>query len=132
MKKTSYTAVLAVALSLVLFTGLTAQKKANFPENGIKNLVMAIKSDNDGLKISGIYLSGYYKVEKTIPVLFEAFSHENSKNKILIALSLYQMGKDSCIIKLMELSKEERNFEVKRICNAVVEQYQIDAELASK
>ncbi|MFA6978760.1 MAG: HEAT repeat domain-containing protein [Ignavibacteriaceae bacterium] len=132
MKKTNYTTVLAVALSLVLFTGLTAQKKVNITEIGFKNLVMAITSDNDGLKRSGIYLAGYYKVEKTIPVLFEAFSKENSKNKILIALSLYQMGNDSCIIKLMELSKNETNYEVKRICNAVVEQSINEAELASK
>ncbi|MCK9211229.1 MAG: hypothetical protein M0P61_10375 [Ignavibacteriaceae bacterium] len=132
MKKTSYTAVLAVALSLVLFTGLTAQKKAVLAENHMQNLIMAVKSDNDGLKRSGIYWAGYYKVEKMVPLLVEEFTHESSKNKILIALSLYQMGEDSCIIKLMELSKDERNFEVKRICNAVVEQYQIDAELASK
>jgi len=132
MKKTSYTAVLAVALSLVLFTGLTAQKKAVLNESHMQNLIMAVKSDNDGLKRSGIYWAGYYKVEKMVPLLLEEFAHENSKNKILIALSLYQMGKDSCIIKLMELSKNERNFEVKRICTAVVEQYQIDAELASK
>ncbi|MDP3148659.1 MAG: HEAT repeat domain-containing protein [Ignavibacteria bacterium] len=132
MKKTSYTAVLAVVLSLVLFTGLTAQKKTVISENHMQNLITAIKSDNDGLKRSGIYWAGFYKVEKVVPLLLEEFLHENNKNKILIALSLYQMGKDSCIIKLMELSKNERNFEVKRICNAVVEQYQIDAELASK
>lgn len=131
MKKVSYKAVLTIALSLILISGLTAQKKATLTENGIQNLVMAIKSDNDGLKRSGIYFAGYYKIEKTIPVLFEAFSHENSKNKILIALSLYQMGKDSCIIRLMELSKNETNYEVKRICNAVVEQHINDAELAS-
>lgn len=132
MKKTKFTAVLAVALSLVLFTGLTAQKKAIIHQNHMQNLVMAVKSDNDGLKRSGIYWAGYYKVEEMVPLLIEEFAHENSKNKILIALSLYQMGKDSCIIQLMELSKNETNYEVKRICNAVVEQHLNDAELASK
>jgi len=132
MKKSNYKVVLSVALSLILFSGLIAQKKATFTENNIKNLVNAIKSDNDGLKRSGIYLAGYYKVDEAVPVLFEMFPKENSKNKILIALSLYQMGKDSYIQKLIELSTGESNSEVKRMCDAVVEQYQKDANYASK
>jgi len=132
MKKANYKAVLTIALSLILFSGLSAQNKKNYTDNNVKNLVAAIKSDNDGLKRSAIYLVGYYKIYETAPVLLELFSNENSKNKILIALTLYQMGEGCCLMKLVELSSVESNSEVKRICNAVVEQYQSDARLFSK
>ncbi|MFA6597459.1 MAG: HEAT repeat domain-containing protein [Ignavibacteriaceae bacterium] len=132
MKKTNYKAVLIIALSLVLFSGISAQSKTSYPEKSVKNLVTAIESDNDGLKRSGIYWAGFYKVNETAPVLLELFPKENSKNQILIALSLYQMGEENHIMKLLELSNSESNSEVKRMCNAVVEQYQKNAIFTSR
>jgi len=132
MKKVNYKAVLTIVLSLVLFSGLSAQNKKVYIERHVKNLITAIKSDNDGLKRSGIYWAGFYKVNETAPVLLELFPYESSKNKILIALSLYQMGEESCIMKLLELSKNESNGEVKRICNAVVEEFQNNTIFTSR
>jgi len=132
MKKTKFNAVLTVAVSLLFFTGLTAQRKQAFTENGVKNLITAVQSDNDGLKRSGIFLAGYYKVNEVGPVLLQSFSTENSKNKILIALSLYQIRDEQHLMKLMELAEKESNLEVKRICDAVIEQYQKDANFASR
>ena len=132
MKKTNYKAVVIIALSLVLFSGISAQSKKSYPEKSVKNLVTAIESDNDGLKRSGIYLAGFYKVNETAPVLLKLFPKENSKNQILIALSLYQIGEENCIMKLMELSNKEHDGEVIRMCNAVVEQYKKNAIFTSR
>ena len=123
MKKIKDNTVLVFALSLVLFSCLSAQSSKNFEENNIKNLINAIQSDNEGLKTSAIYFAGYYKLSQTIPIMLESFKKENEKNKVLIALTLYQIGEESGLSKMMELSIKESNERVKQLCKAVHEQY---------
>jgi len=132
MKKSKVNMVLMVAFGLLFFTGLSAQSKRTYSVNDIQNLVNAVTSENDGLKRSGIYLAGFYKVKELCPVLVESFTAETEKNKILIALSLYQIQEENSMSKLTELSGKEKNPEVRRICNAIVEQYQKDNSFASR
>jgi len=109
-----------------LFSSLSAQRGKNFTENEIKNLINAIQSDNEGLKASAIYIAGYYKLDQTIPSMLKSFSKESEKNKILIALTLYQIGEESGLTRLMQLADKEANKKVKKRCRAVMAQYIID------
>jgi len=126
MKKIKRYAFLVFVLSLVLFTSLSARGGRDFTENEIKNLVSAIQSENEGLKTSAIYFAGYYKLNHTVPIMLECFPKESEKNKVLIALTLYQIGEEGGLTKLMQLSDKERNRRVRNMCKAVMEQYQKD------
>lgn len=121
-KVTSYLLVLALLLgSTPLYAQNPVKDAINKNANAIGNLVNGIKSDNEGLKRSSIYLAGYYKIEEVVPALTEQLHKEkNESNRLLIALTLNEIGTPEAVNVLKELSKQDGSEKVKRISNAVL------------
>lgn len=84
-----------VFLMLLTFSILAVNSKAEnlLPEYAVENLITGMKSENQGLVKSSIYLSGKYKVTEAVVPLIDIL--ENSKDgevRKLCAAALYEIG----------------------------------------
>lgn len=119
----------AVLLSLTMLTvSASAQKlpdtKPEFSENEIGNLLMAISSDNPGLKKSGIYLAGKYKIDETVNLLLEEIKNgKNDSLKCLVALSLYRIGDETGIETIAQIARYGKSQDLKKLCRAIYQVY---------
>lgn len=121
--------ILTLTAAVVMTTAVFAQP-GNFKKNDYANLTIAIKSDNDGLRRSGIYLAGKYQMKELSGELIGQLKKEDdASTKILIALALYRIGTDEGIAAIENLSKTDRNKEVKRMAAAIVEQAEKDNQV---
>jgi len=100
-----------VLLIVVLLTTNYLSAQQNNQKTGInssakKNLVMAINSDNTGLKRSAVYFAGYYKINEAVDPLINLLNSSSTdiSLKTLAAYSLHQIGDEECIDALKELS----------------------------
>jgi HEAT repeat protein len=90
----------------------------------VKNLLEGIQSNNTGLMKSSVYYAGKYKVEETVPMLIKKLRVINDPGcKVLIALSLYQIGSEKGIDALYQFAKNEKNGHVRRMFNAICNEY---------
>ncbi len=115
---------LTVVLLLTISTGLFAQgdkvvvKKLN--DNALKNLTTAITSENEGLRRSGIYLAGKYKIAEVVDELTEIFSEEKDpNNRVLIVLALHEIGSDEALKAIKKLAVNDEDLYVRRMSLAI-------------
>lgn len=100
--------------------GYTEKQFTNF----IKNLEVAIKAENNGLRKSAVYLAGLYSLNEVVPVLVSQLEKENNSDiKILIALALYRMEDPIGMEAVEKLYKNESNVRVKRMSKAIVDEF---------
>jgi HEAT repeat protein len=125
MKSLVLTLVLTAAVSL---SALSAQpvdqpsKRKNY-----SNLGTAIKSENTGLKKSGIYLAGKYEISELTGTLVDQLKvEEDASIRVLIALSLYRIGDEDGFNAIDYLSKNDKNYEVRRMSSAIMEQLEME------
>lgn len=132
MKRTNNTfvknALLTVMAVLVLTSATMGQSAKNayptFKENSIKNLIIGIKSENDGLRKSSIYFAGLYQVNEAVEALVDQFKVEkNPNNRVLIALVLYKIGDEKGMDAIYAAAVKDADLKVKRICSAIAEEY---------
>lgn len=131
MKKTLFTPAL---LFLFFFASLANAQdfKSAFSSSEIGNLVAGIKSENQGLKRCSIYLAAKYQVTETVPVLVEEFKKDlNPKNKVLIALAVYQIGDKSGIEAVYNASLNDENAKVRKTCFEVMSNFKNDESVVS-
>jgi hypothetical protein len=105
MKRATLIPVMLFAV-LALTTLGNAQDKirAYYAEKAAKNLIIGINSDNEGLSRSSIYYAGKDKIAEAVDALIEKIGKEKDPDtRILIALSLYQIGD----LKGLEAVKEQ-------------------------
>lgn len=118
-----YTRTLAVLFLtfLALAVQLFAEDNKNFSDTEIATLINGIKSKNDGLMRSSIYFAGKYEIGDAADALIEKLKEETDpSNIVLIALSLYKIGDQEAIYKVLELANSSDNERVKRILSAIV------------
>lgn len=111
-----------IVLILLLSDSVFSQqyKSEKLTECAVNNLLVGIKSDNDGLRRSSIYMAGKYKIEKMVNVLSEMLEAENDANtRILIALSLYQIGSENVLPAVRKASLNDKDVKVKKICTEI-------------
>ena len=112
-----------IAVVILLAVSATAQQyeiNIKLNNNDIENLRTALLSDNEGLRKSGVYFSGLYKVEELAGELIKILDSDNKENiRIAAAYSLYQMNIDESINVIRKASTENTNSRVRRICNAL-------------
>jgi HEAT repeat protein len=90
----------------------------------VKNLIEGIKSNNTGLMKSSVYFAGKYKIEETVPVLIERLkSKVEPECKILIALSLYQIGNEKGVEAIFKIAKNEKNNRVRLMFIAICTEF---------
>lgn len=128
MKKTLTTLVLTLALTLTLgYMNVLGQNTDRLHKNGIPNLKQAVQSENTGLKKSAIYMAGKYKIAEMVEPLVNQLAKEDDDNvKVLIALSLYEIGDEKGIDAIQDLAYREGR--VKRMTEALVYEYYKDED----
>ena len=103
---------------------LTIEKIANL-ERAMKNLEMALNSDNPGLKMSAIHFIGKYKLTAFEDQVVEKLNDTDKfKEQRALAVSLYQMGTLSGIASLNEYSQLTDNKNMKEFCGELISYYQ--------
>ncbi len=128
--KTVTALVVLLVISLNANIGLQAQsnKYKNITQYSIETLKQGIKSDNPGLSKSSIYMAGLYKIDEAVDALTEQLAKEkNPGTKILIALSLYNIGNPDGMEAVKELAKRDNDKEVKRMGTVLYRQF-VNAE----
>ncbi len=139
MKARRHTIVSLVAVVLVgalltsnisamnfLHKKFTKASRPDIPEIVIKNLEMGLRSDNDGLKKSCMYLAGFYEIEELVGPLVELLPNEkNPDTRIMIALTLYKIGTPEAINAVKQLAKTDGDPVVKRIGNMILNQFEV-------
>jgi len=116
--KTVTTLVALLVAVLYVNVGLHAQSSnyKNITEYSLETLKQGIQSDNPGLRRSSIYMAGLYKIDEAVETLTEQLEkEENAGTRILIALSLYNIGNPDGMKAVKKLAGEDNNKEVKRM-----------------
>ncbi len=127
------TIVAAFAMAVLLFTANNFAQSANnkINENTYRTLYNAVKSENVGLKKSGIYQAGFYRVEVLVDELIKILRTEKREDiKILAALSLYKIGNTKGMEAVQEFAIENKPNKFNNMCKALVNQYAAENEAA--
>ncbi len=125
MKSVTILAVLVVLL-LSANSGLQAQSidYKNINSNSIETLKKGIKSDNPGLRKSAIYMAGLYKIDEAVETLVEQLELErNPSTRVLIALSLYNIGNYDGMEAVKELAANDMDKSVQRMSTVLYRQF---------
>ena len=110
-------AVLLLVVSFV--TNISVAQKNNeqlkLCSNAKQNLIMALNSDNAGLKRSAVYFAGYYKVYEAVESLADLLNSTSAdvSAKTLAAYALHQIGDEECLDALKEAANNNSD---KRLC----------------
>jgi hypothetical protein len=110
---------------LTASTVILAQSQKNLTKNETQNLLMAIGSDNIGLKKSAMYFAGYYKVVEAAEALKnEMHNNADPSIQILAALSLFEIGDDTVLNDLQSLvNNSQNNIKVRKMAKAIYEHW---------
>ncbi len=124
--KTVTTLVMLLVIALNANVGLKAQsnKYKNVNEYSLESLKQGIQSDNQGLRKSAIYLAGIYRIDEAVETLTEQLTKEKDPGiRVLIALSLYNIGNPDGMEAVKHLARVDKDNEVKRMSTALYRQF---------
>ena len=121
---TTLTILLVISLSAEVSLRAQSNKYKNITENSIETLKQGIKSDNTGLRKSSIYMAGFYKIDEAVDILTGQLLVEKDPGiKILIALSLYNIGNPEGVEAIRKLAVKDSNSEVRRMSTILYKEY---------
>lgn len=93
-------------------------------EHGLPSLALGIKSNNDGVKKSAIYLAGQYKLPEMVKPLTEQLRRENDASvRVLIALALYEIGTAESMEVIKNLAENDKNTRVRNMSKSILDEY---------
>jgi HEAT repeat protein len=120
--------ILVVLLAVLLSaqTGLQAQSSnyKNINDYSLESLKKGIQSDNPGLRRSAIYMAGLYRIEEAVETLVAQLEKEKvPSNRVLIALSLYNIGNPDGMEAVKDLAARDKDKEVKRMGTVLYRQF---------
>jgi hypothetical protein len=99
---------------------LTSQKSAK------ENLVMAIQSENDGVRESAVYFVGKYRlIDLEDALIFQLKVETNPDIKVLIGLALFRMDSEKGMEVLSEYKTKDSNPRVKKMFTSIYNEFQI-------
>ena len=116
--KSVTTLIVLLVITLTAAAGLQAQssKYKNVTVNSVETLKQGIKSDNPGLRKSSIYMA--------VATLTEQLEKEKNPGiRILIALSLYNIGNSHGMDAVKDLSVNDNDKEVKRMSTVLYREF---------
>ncbi len=116
--------MLIVLLVVVMTMGPEVKAQSsnykNITKNSIATLKDGIHSENQGVRKSSIYMAGLYKINEAVDALIEELKSEKDANtKVLIALSLYNIGDPKGMEAVKYLSQNDQDARVKRMSTAL-------------
>lgn len=129
MKATNYLLVIAFLLTILLSNQLLGKdpksdSEVEITKNAIDNLILGIKSENPGLCRSCIYFVGKYKIDDAVNTLIEKVREEsNPHTRILIVITLYQIGNKHGIFELDLMAHNDSDYHVREICKNICNEY---------
>ena len=122
-------AIVKLVLSCIIFsfvsiTEISAQgfdsEIIRLDKNALGNLRTAIKSENSGLRKSGIYFSGKYSVQEVSETLLEQLKKEtNPELRILIVRVLFIIDDQKFVDEIYNVSLTDNNPRVKNMASAI-------------
>ena len=119
--------LLAVAILSTGFAQKNSIKDITENEYALKNLVAGIQSDNTGVKRSAIYFAGKYRIAEVEDVLINQLNEEDdASTRILIALVLFEMGREEGLVEVQELSLNDEDAKVKRMATQIFNEYLVN------
>lgn len=134
----------ALALMLVLLTTTVSAQSfetknvriktvsEQYDGRAVKDLIRGIKSDNEGLRKSCIYMAGFYEIRECASALVEQLEvEENADTRILIALSLFRIGDNNAMGAVEKLSLSDTSAKVRRISRAILTETEKSGSLYS-
>ena len=105
-------------MSSFLNSQTVSNQRAELPEYAVKNILIGIESENDGLKMSCIYFAGKYKIFEASQSLVEEIKSSNDDElSKMLAWSLYQIGNDSCWEELQTFVKNHPSKKLRDFCS---------------
>jgi HEAT repeat protein len=127
MKKTLIIFVVLLA-ALLINSAFAKNPLKNLSETkriaAIENLMVGLKSDNQGLKNSSVFLLGELKADKSvIPLMKLLKSSENEDTRILAALSLLKIGDQRGIYAIKQAIKFDDSERVSKTCKMFYHEY---------
>jgi HEAT repeat protein len=124
--KSVTTLVVLLVITLMSAADLYAQssKYENITVNSLETLKQGIRSDNPGLRKSSIYMAGLYKIDEAVETLMEQLDKEKNPGiRVLIALSLYNIGNRNGMDAVKDLSVNDSDKEVKRMSTVLYREF---------
>lgn len=122
MKTAATMLIVLLVVTMTIGSEVKAQSSnyKNITKNSIATLLDGIQSDNQGVRKSSIYMAGLYKIEETVDALIKGLKSEKDANiKVLIALSLYNIGDPKGMEAVKYLSENDQDTKVKRMSTAL-------------
>jgi hypothetical protein len=128
--------VTRIATIFFVFLGLTfgsfaannpvAAKKKSFNRDlAIKNLLIGVNSDNQGLKLSSGYYLGELKSDEAVISLMNILKNsENSEERIMAALSLSKIGDARGIYVVKQAIKFDESERVRKLCSLFYQDFE--------
>ncbi len=93
----------------------------------LQNLEMGIRSENDGVRESAIYLAGQYRFIDTEDALIKQLRVEKKSDiRVLIGLALYRMDSEKGMNELQKLALKDENPRVRRMSSAIYSEYLVN------
>jgi len=114
--------ILAMAIGLILFTGESFSSNMTKQDSAIKvgetNLLIALNSDNYGLKTSAAQILGDIKSDKSVIPLMRILHSSNDENmRILAAYSLCKIQNPMGLFAVKQAVRFDNSGRVRKICN---------------
>lgn len=122
MKKLSFVIVI-LFVTIILGSNsfaseLEGKKMQTKREKAIANLLIGLKSDNQGLRISCAYLLGELKAQNAvIPLMKMMHTETDNGAKIMAALSLYKIGNKRGLYAIKQMIDFDESEYVKKMCS---------------
>ena len=117
--------VLLLVVSFI--TNFAIAQKSNLnvtpSTSAIKNLIVALNSDNNGLKRSAVYFAGYNKISETVDQLIDLLhsSNDDLSMKTLAAYALHQIGNEECMDALKDAASHSGDIRLCSKCKLMYE-----------
>lgn len=90
----------------------------------VANLLTGMKSSNEGLKLSSLYLMGNYDTEKSVIELLRTLKDDpKDEARITAALSLYKLGDARGIYAVKRAAEFDESPRVRKMCENYYRQY---------
>ncbi len=120
--------VLFFALIANSFAQNQSTKDLGLNKNSSQSLVMAIHSDNTGVRESSIYLVGKYRISDLEDELISQLKVEKDSDiKVLIGLALFRMSSEKGMKELQMLTAKDENPRVRRMSYAIYNEYLVNS-----
>jgi HEAT repeat protein len=126
-KNKIFTIVLMIAMILPASLMLAQNNSINDVTNhkyALDNLLAGIKSENEGVRRSSIYLAGKYKISEAEQTLIEQLKNEpNPSIRTLIAFVLYELGSEEGLGEVKKLALGDVDPQVRRMSTHLIHEY---------